>query len=173
MSDMLLAFNKIMDLEGGGKVHTIPGDPGGTTKWGFAQHANPNVDIANLTKLDAVWLFEAKYWTPLRCPDIFNDQMAFELAEFAFNAGFQPSVVAAQTATNDVHHAIANDADRIRQDGMIGPNTLASLNKLNYSPLAVLAWVSRFNLLQLRHYRNLRPKLVRLFLAGWTRRVIE
>jgi len=174
MADILRAFDKLMDLEGGGKLHTVEGDPGGMTKWGFSQRAHPEVDIAALTKLDAVWLFEAKYWTPLRCHEITHNQMAFEVAEFAFNAGDKASVMAAQEAANDLMGAARSRAGRVQVDGRIGPKTIGILNRVDrMGGIAVFGWVSRFNLLQLRYYRQLRPELVKRFFVGWTRRVIE
>lgn len=173
MANLTLAFNKVMLLEGGGRYHVVPGDPGGATKWGVSQRAYPDLDIKNLTKLDAMRIFELDYWIPLRCPEIENHQMAFELVEFRFNARVGASVRAAQEAANDTWRAAAGGG-YLQVDGLIGYKTLDSLNELaQMSHLAVFAWVSRFNLLQLRYYRNLRPDLVKKFLAGWTRRVIE
>lgn len=177
MADILRAFDKLMELEGGGTLHTVEGDPGGMTKWGFSQRANPEVDIADLTKLDAMWLFEAKYWTPLWCGQIEHDQMAFEVVEFAFNAGFTPSIRAAQQTLNAVwgieQDGVSYYEFDVEVDGRIGPATIASLNALaGRGAVFVLAWMGQFNLLQLRYYRNLRPSLTRRFLVGWTRRVI-
>ena len=174
MANMLLAFNKLMDLEGGGKYHVVEGDPGGATKWGVSQRAYPDVDIKNLTKLDALGIFEADYWAPLRCHDIENDQIAFELSEFAFNAGFHPSVRAAQRAHNDLIRAAGARGRHLQDDGIIGSKTVAALNRLSrMGGVMVFAWVSRFNLLQLQHYRGMRKGLVKRFFVGWTRRVIE
>ena len=173
MANLSLAFNKVMLLEGGGEYHEVSGDPGGATKWGVSQRAYPYLDIENLTKLDAMRIFELDYWIPLRCPEIENHQMAFEVVEFGFNASARVSVRTAQEAANDIWRVAAGGGYLV-VDGYIGYHTLDSLNELaQMSLLAKYAWVSRFNLLQLRYYRNLRPDLVKKFLAGWTWRVIE
>ena len=173
MANLTLAFNKVMILEGGGKYHVVRGDPGGATKWGVSQRAYPHLDIKNLSKLDALRIFELDYWIPARCPEIDNNQMAFEIVEFRFNANIGASARVAQRAANEVWR-VAAGGGYLLVDGLLGSKTLESLNELAaMSPLAVFAWVARFNLLQLRYYRNLRPDLVKRFLAGWTRRVIE
>ena len=47
-------FEKIIEFtfswEGRGKVHSVAGDPGGTTKWGIAQRYHPDMDVASLTE---------------------------------------------------------------------------------------------------------------------------
>jgi len=174
MANMLLAFNKLMELEGGGKYHVVEGDPGGATKWGVSQRAHPDVDIKNLTKLDALGIFEADYWAPIRGHDIENDQIAFEIAELTFHTNSLVAVIAAQTAHNDLMRAAGARGRHLHDDGIIGPKTIAALNRLHrMGGVMVFAWVSRFNLLQLRHYRSLRRGLVQRFFVGWTRRVIE
>lgn len=55
------------DLEGGGKVHTVSGDPGGTTCWGFAQKFNPDIDVTKLTEESATARTLEKYWIPNGC----------------------------------------------------------------------------------------------------------
>ena len=39
---------KVIEREGGDKLTKDPSDPGGTTKYGISQRANPDVDIENL-----------------------------------------------------------------------------------------------------------------------------
>ena len=68
-------FNKafdivIMILEGGGKTHTVPGDPGGTTKYGFAQKYNMDIDVASLTEEQARKRMYERYWKPAGADDV-------------------------------------------------------------------------------------------------------
>jgi len=50
----------------GGYVND-PRDPGGETKWGISKGAYPNVDIANLTPLDAANIYAQDYWDACGC----------------------------------------------------------------------------------------------------------
>lgn len=63
-----------------------PADPGGETKWGISKRAFPNLDIANLSREDAIQVYKAHYWDPL-AP--FNLQGMFQLVAFetAVNQG--------------------------------------------------------------------------------------
>ncbi len=59
-------INYIIDVEVGkypnGGYTNDPLDPGGETKWGISKRANPSLDIANLTKADAIEVYRRKYW---------------------------------------------------------------------------------------------------------------
>ncbi len=98
-------------LEGGGKIHTIKGDPGGTTKWGFAQTYNPDIDVRDLTFDTAYTRFLHQYWLKGRC-----DQLPFQVAvpyvAFAFNSGFDDAIPALQRAVYT------------KVDGVMGPATV-------------------------------------------------
>lgn len=50
-----------------GALHTDPADPGGTTKWGIAQRYHPNIDVAKLTRDQAVDIYRQQYWKPAGC----------------------------------------------------------------------------------------------------------
>lgn len=64
-------FEKILqftwDWEGRGQVHTVSGDPGGTTKWGIAQRYHPDVDVASLTEDKAREIYYREYWLKYKC----------------------------------------------------------------------------------------------------------
>ena len=56
------AFAFAMTWEGGAKLTNIPGDRGGLTKYGIAQTAHPDLDIANLTEEQAKDIYRRDYW---------------------------------------------------------------------------------------------------------------
>ncbi len=175
MAELGLAFEMLMRLEGGGLVHNVEGDPGGTTKWGITQRDHSDMDIAGLTREDALALYCLEYWVPLGLDDIHSQDVAGEIFEFAVNAGFKPSVRAAQLAANYVLSLFPHGATprtRLVVDGRMGPKTRNTLNILSSRRIAEALLVDRFNLNQLKHYRGLRPDLVDHFFLGWTRRVI-
>lgn len=172
MADIEPAFDFVMALEGGGELHTVEGDPGGTTKWGVSQRAHPEVDIASLTRIEALDIFRDDYWGPLLADEIESQEIAEELVEMAFNAGRPAAVQIAQQATNDVRERAGFHGERIVVDGRMGPQTLGGLNSIYaMGRVAEMAWDGRFNLRQLDFYRGLKPNLVDRFFVGWSRRV--
>lgn len=178
MADVEQAFDFVMALEGGGELHTVPGDPGGTTKWGFSQRAYPDLDIANLDREMALSLFVRDFWAPIKGGRIESQEIATEIVEMAFNttapgSSSGPAVRCAQLATNDVFRRSGYPDDMLLAvDGHFGPATLAGLNAVaDLGPLGEMAWDGRFNIRQLRYYRGLRPDLVDRFFVGWSRRV--
>lgn len=42
-----------------------PNDPGGLTRWGISKRNHPQVNVANLTRDDAVAIYRTEYWQPL------------------------------------------------------------------------------------------------------------
>ena len=99
--------------EGGGKVHTVKGDPGGTTKWGFAQRYNPDIDVHDLTFETAYLRFRKLYWNRGRCDEM-PFQVALPFVVFAFNADFDDAIPALQRALY------------VKVDGALGPETLTA-----------------------------------------------
>jgi lysozyme family protein len=73
--------------EGGGRVHTVPDDPGGTTKWGISGYHHPGLDIENLTEDQAKEIAKKEYWDSARC-----DQREWPLDLLAFDTAFNLGV---------------------------------------------------------------------------------
>jgi hypothetical protein len=79
-------FDKAFDLtvmrfEGGARYTNDPDDPGGETKYGISKRANPDVDIANLTKDQAKEIYRKRYWTFCDC-----DSLPYPWDVIAFDA---------------------------------------------------------------------------------------
>lgn len=111
--ELVWAFLASKTMEGGGKIHTVDGDPGGTTKWGFAQKFNPDIDVKLLTFDTAFTRFKERYWDKLKC-DALPMQLAIPFVIFAFNAGENDAIPALQRAVYT------------RVDGKLGPETIAA-----------------------------------------------
>jgi len=65
-------FNRVIDFvlgQEGGYVND-PNDPGGETKWGISKRWNPDLDIANLTRDDAIKVYWERYWLPSGAEEI-------------------------------------------------------------------------------------------------------
>lgn len=114
MSDFDRAVEIIFKVEGYDKVIV---DEGGLTKWGISKNANPDVDIANLTRAQAKAIYKARYWDPVRC-----DDMAWPLNlcvfDAAVNQGVGPAARMLQAAVG------------VAQDGILGIKTMARVNAL-------------------------------------------
>lgn len=118
----LRAWRWIAEQEGGGRIHNVPGDPGGTTKWGFAQRYNPDINVADLTFTTAYQRFLTHYWKPLYC-ETFPLPVALVLVNYTFNAGADDSIPALQRAAG------------ASIDGKIGARTIhAVLTRYAHNP---------------------------------------
>lgn len=94
MNNFEKAMPFIADHEWGnrkdGGLTRDPVDPGGVTKYGISQRANPDVDVANLTLENAFKLYRARYW------DAYNlDSQPWPFAVAVFDSYIQhnPKVV--------------------------------------------------------------------------------
>lgn len=172
------AWSFLMELEGGGQLHKLRGDPGGWTIWGISQKNHPGMfQNGPPTEEQARRFYEATYWLPLRLNELQDQGIAEEIFEFAVNSStpvrgqYNLATRAAQRAVNAVFTVMAWDP--IRPDGVMGPKTIRALNDIgDEGPVALLAWDGAFNIEQLRYYRELNPAQVQRFLLGWTRRIV-
>ena len=68
-SEFQTAVAAVIEEETGGDPNggltDDPNDPGGLTRWGISKRSHPTVDVANLTREQAVAIYRAEYWTPL------------------------------------------------------------------------------------------------------------
>lgn len=139
------------------KIERDPSDPGGTTKYGIDQRSHPGVDIAGLSRYEAEEIYRAGEWKACRCADL---KAPWDLVIFdsAVNLGKAWPIKAAQSIAG------------VKVDGVIGPVTVAAINKL---PRAA---VRTFLTAREDYYRALPAKKKGLpfrdrFLAGWLDRV--
>jgi hypothetical protein len=81
--DKAIEFTLQWEGEGG---KASPGDPGGMTKWGISQRAHPEVDVANLTREQAIEIYRADYWDRLGCGGL-DAPLDVALFDTAVNVG--------------------------------------------------------------------------------------
>lgn len=124
------AIDFVIYLEDKSGIGKVTVDNGGVTKWGISQRAFPNLNIAALTREDAVRLYEEHYWAPLRC-----DALPWPLAAFVFDAAVNQGQGAAALL---LQTSLGVDAD-----GEIGPKTLARVKEY-VSPKAQAALAAEF-----------------------------
>lgn len=110
MSDFDRAVDIVLDLEGGEREVV---DTGGFTKWGISQRAYPSLDIAALTRQDAIDIYERDYWNASGA-----DRLPWPLSlcvfDAAVNQGVDPAIRMLQKALGG-----------LRIDGIIGRKTFA------------------------------------------------
>lgn len=83
------AADRLLGNEGG--YVNDPKDPGGETKWGISKRSYPNVDIKNLTRMDAKGIYLRDFWTRIHAGELF-DGVAFQTFDFAVNSGIETAV---------------------------------------------------------------------------------
>jgi lysozyme family protein len=106
-------IGRILGAEGG--YVNNPADPGGETKWGIAKRSYPDVNIAALTRDDAIEIYHRDFW-PLIGGGKMHDAIAFQALDAAVNNGSGNAVRFLQRAVD------------VADDGHLGPVSLASIN---------------------------------------------
>lgn len=145
---MLTSFQRnaicsgVVDREGLLVDH--PDDPGGLTKYGISQRAYPNLDIRNLTRADAIHIYQRDYLVKNRLHELTNVQNAEIVLDWFVNG---ISVKALQKALG------------VTQDGVMGPQTLKAIDTIE--PRVLL-------MARLDYYVNL---VKHPFLRGWVNRL--
>ncbi|MHB9878303.1 glycosyl hydrolase 108 family protein [Pacificimonas sp. ICDLI1SI03] len=117
--DSLIDF-LIDDIEGGDELIS---DSGGLTKFGISQNAYPDLDIANLTREQAVALFKQDYWDAIGA-----DRLAPDLAAAAFDAAVNHGV----GKTRDLLSAANGDPVRFMALRRVEYARLAKANPAKY-----------------------------------------
>lgn len=106
-----------------GELANSTNDHGGLTKWGISSRAFPEIDIANLTKEQAVDLYRHNYWTAI-FDQIDSQAIATKLLVMAANMGLIWAVMLHQRALNVLGRLVV-------QDGIFGPQTLEQTNAID------------------------------------------
>ena len=115
-------IEKVIEREGGDRLTKDPDDPGGTTKYGISQRANPDVDIESLTLEGAIDIYKDKYWDPSRAVDFPRELMDMYF-DMVVNFGQGGAVKVLQQSAVSKGHNIAID-------GGIGPATLKAIQNV-------------------------------------------
>lgn len=128
-------------------------DRGGVTRFGISAAAYPNLDIAGLTRTQAVEIYRRDYWERHRIDRIEHPVLAAKVFDVAVNVGPGRAIRWLQQAAN------------APQDGYLGPLTAVAVNEAE--PLALLG---RFLGLATKYYIALENKR---FERGWIRRLFD
>jgi lysozyme family protein len=153
------SLSLVLRHEGGWSDHKK--DPGGATMKGvtlatFRLHVDATAtkdDLRNITNAQLATVYRKHYWDAIRGDDLPNG-VDYAVFDFAVNSGTSRAARYLQAAVN------------IRQDGKIGPQTLAAVKGMMASTLIHEICDKRMDFL-----RGL--KTWPTFGKGWTRRVSE
>lgn len=166
-----LAF--VLQAEGG--YVNDPRDPGGETRFGISKRAFPELDVANLTREQALAIYRERYWRPLTLDEL-PGALALTVMDAAVNRGV---VYAARLLQMTLNRGLARVGGRsetlpaLALDGSVGPKTLAVARSLAHLDPEGRELAARYNLARVGGYVELagREKF-RPFLLGWLRRVV-
>jgi lysozyme family protein len=154
-------FNKAVEIvlahEAGYVDH--PADGGGATNYGISSTYNPGVDVASLTRQQAIEIYFEKYWSGNRF-ELLPERLAIKVFDLAVNMGRNAAVTCLQRALRAAGTTVAID-------GVLGPETAGAASLL--CELVILA------ALRSEAAGEYRVKLVRdptqaPFAAGWIAR---
>lgn len=155
------AFERLIGHEGG--FSDDPKDPGNWTggrpgagkllgtKYGIAANTYPDLDIKSLTLDQAKAIYRRDWWDKIHA-DQLPSAVAFQLWDFAVNAGITRAVISLQRAVG------------VADDGKLGPRTLAAVNAMPVPDV-----LARFNAERLEFYASLSTWPT--YGKGWARRV--
>jgi len=137
----------------GGYVHD-PDDPGGETNYGISKRAYPNIDIAALTRQQAVFLYHRDYWLATKS-DVLPPGIAALVFDAAVNHGTAASIRLLQRSVGS------------RADGKIGPKTIAAVHRRQASRT-----IAEYSARRAVYYDDIvrRRPTSRKYLLGWMRR---
>lgn len=126
-------------------------DSGGATKFGISSRSYPDLDIKNLTRMQAIEIYRADYWNRLKaneCPA----QIAIVLFDAAVNQGLISAIRMLQKSLG------------VTVDGIMGPLTIAAALRADLRKV-IPEFIAR------RGYQYaLHPEVAR-FGLGWFRRL--
>lgn len=155
------AFDLLIGHEGGfTNLRTDPGNwTGGKvgsgtlkgTKYGIAANSYPNLDIKNITLQQAKQIYKRDYWDKVK-GDQLPPELAFHVFDMAVNGGISRGIKLLQKTVGTT------------EDGLIGPATLAAVNRMNVHDAILI-----YNANRLQFYTSLGT--FGTFGKGWINRV--
>lgn len=116
MSNFDICIARVLSPTNEGGYVNDPEDPGGETKFGISKREYPNLDIAALTRDDAIAIYRRDFWEPIQ-GDTLPVGVAFQLLDFAVNSPITTALRALQRAVG------------VADDGVFGPVSREALQK--------------------------------------------
>lgn len=159
MADFSKAIDYVLANEGG--YTNNPADPGGETNFGISKRAYPYLDIKNLTREEAVTIYQRDYW---KFDGISSQRVATKLFDATVNMGSTQAVRLLQLALGGIQ------AGPVIADGKLGPETIGHVNAADEEPL-----VDEFKARLAKFYADEAVTGTGMagFLLGWLRRAVK
>lgn len=172
MDNFQYALEKTLRWEGG--YQDNPNDPGNFNSAGVNIGTNMGIsapvleaymgtrptreDMLTLSHDTAAEIYRRDYWSAVRAGEIINSDLAALIFDMAVNHGPASAVRAAQRAVG------------VKADGVMGPITLAALNRGNPARIIAAMVDARLNLY--RQIVNRKPNM-QVFYKGWVKRALS
>jgi lysozyme family protein len=135
-----------------------PADRGGRTRFGISQVAHPHVEVATLTKDEAIEIYKREYWDAIQ-----GDRLGGPLGMVTFDAAVMHGP---GTAVRFLQRALG-----AKDDGVIGSKTMLAIYALDFThPTAFKALAERGRFIAKIVAAD--PSQSR-FLGGWVSRLID
>lgn len=98
-----------------------PNDRGGPTKFGISQRWNPEVNVRELTREQAIEIYWQRYWLG-RGYEQLPEPIVIKVFDLAVNLGDQTAVICLQ-------RALRACGLRVKVDGLLGPETCGAAGR--------------------------------------------
>ena len=170
MADFQPAFTFVMSHEDTGLTGKVTEDAGGRTRFGIAEKFHPGLPAGFFSGPAAEALevaeqiYQRDYWKQLRLDELDNQNIANKIFDMAVNMGTHQAAIYAQRAANGL---IAAPGQRLHEDGVFGPATIAGFNSL--SPIALYQPLCEWSRRHYQHIASINPTQA-VNLAGWMKR---
>lgn len=151
-------INVILSNEG--EYSNNSNDEGGITKFGISSRSYPDVDIANLTKVEAKNIYKRDFWNKYLYKNINNPEVAIKFFDLAVNMGHYWACILVQ-------RALRASGKNVVEDGNFGPKTLNAINNVDSTDLLAALKSEAAG-----YYRTLAAidEQDKVFLKGWLNR---
>lgn len=163
----IAAVNHTLDNEGG--YSCDPNDPGGETKYGICKRDHPELDIKNLTRVQAIQIYFRDWWQRYSFAEL-PGKIGEKTFDLAVNMGPRMAVECLQRALRACNNPVA-------EDGEIGQMTADAAHtcEMNAGKVSPTPLMAALRSEAAAHYRELfarRPNDEE-FIRGWLNRAYE
>ena len=163
--EFLTAVDRVLRNEGG--YSSNPADPGGATKFGISAREYPGINIATLTREDAMKIYWREWWLKFgfaRLPTA----AAAKTFDLAVNIGSAHAIVCLQRALRACGH-------RVSEDGSLGAETALAAARADSAALisALRSEAASYYRVTAALARGPRRNGDQEFLQGWLNRAYE
>jgi len=136
-----------------------PDDAGGLTKYGISRRWNPDVDVENLTREEAIEIYRESYWEGEHYDEL-PPEIAIKTFDLAVNMGKADAVKCLQ-------RGLRASGFRVAVDGVLGPETWGAARRAKRAALLAALRSEAAGEYRLRVVRDATQVS---FLDGWLNR---